>query len=468
VEFAKTSKRNHSGLKSIPNILESIMLTVHQILHEAFQKVLAVADPQKSMPILLAELFPKGICGNCLVVGAGKASASMADAFERFAMQNWPQAKIYGHVVTRYSHDVQNPIPNRKITIAEASHPYPDNAGRKASMAIMELVGNLQENDLCIVLISGGGSSLLPLTENHIPIETLQKLTQELLRSGAPIEDINVIRKHVSAIQGGRLAQLATSRGAHVVALIISDVVGDQASDIASGPCAPDPSTYDDAIHLLEKYQLHTDVALTAIHQHLLQGQRGLYSETLKAEDEMCEQIKNIVFATAQKGLEAASEFCRTHGYEVHVLGDSVSGESQEIAKKHAALIREHLTNSSANKMAWISGGETTVTIPPNVVGRGGRCSEYLLALMQETQDIKGISALAADTDGIDGTENNAGAYFDQDVINSYLAKDLNIEHYLVTHLTYDFFEQLNALVFTGPTLTNVNDFRIVLIDRHE
>jgi hydroxypyruvate reductase len=444
------------------------MLTANQILHEAFQKVLAVADPQKSMPILLAEIFPDGISGNCLVVGAGKASASMADAFEQYAQQNWPQANIYGHVVTRYGHDVPTPIPNRKIIITEASHPYPDEAGLKASMAIMQLVGNLQENDLCIALISGGGSSLLPLTANHIPIETLQKLTQELLRSGAPIEGINVIRKHVSAIQGGRLAQLATSRGAHVIALIISDVVGDQASDIASGPCTPDPSTYDDAIHIFEKYQLHTHQGLAGIYQHLLQGQQGLHSETLKVEDEICEQIKNLVFATAQKGLEAASEFCRNLGYEVHVLGDRVSGESQEVAKNQVALIREYLTNSRANKIAWISGGETTVTIPQGVVGRGGRCSEYLLALMLETLDIKGISALAADTDGIDGSENNAGAYFDSDIRDRCLAKDLNIEHYLKNHRAYDFFEQLNALVFTGPTLTNVNDFRIVLIDRYE
>jgi len=444
------------------------MLTANQILHEAFHKVLAVADPQKSMPTLLAEIFPNGISGNCLLVGAGKASASMADAFEKYAVQNWSQANIYGHVVTRYGHDVPNPIPNRKIIITEASHPYPDEAGLKASMAIMQLVGNLQENDLCIALISGGGSSLLPLTANHIPIETLQKFTQELLRSGAPIEDINVIRKHVSAIQGGRLAQLATSRGAQVIAMIISDVVGDQASDIASGPCAPDPSTYDDAIQILEKYHLDTHQGLVAIHQHLLEGQQGLHSETLKVDDEICKQIENIVFATAQKGLEAAAEFCRSLGYEVHVLGDRISGESQDIAKNHAALIREHLTNSRANKIAWISGGETTVTIPQGVVGRGGRCSEYLLTLMLETFDIKGISALAADTDGIDGSECNAGAYFDSDVRNMCLAKNLNITHYLANHLAYDFFDQLNALVFTGPTLTNVNDFRIVLIDRHE
>lgn len=444
------------------------MLTAKQILHEAFQKVLAIADPQKSMPTLLAEMFPNGISGNCLVVGAGKASASMADAFEQFAQKNWPQANIYGHVVTRYGHDVFDPLPNRKISIAEASHPYPDEAGLEASMAIMKLVGNLQENDLCIALISGGGSSLLPLTANHIQIETLQKLTQELLRCGAPIEEINIVRKHVSAIQGGRLAQLATSRGARVIALIISDVVGDQASDIASGPCAPDPSTYGDAMDILEKYQLHRQVDLTTIYQHLLEGQRGLHSETLKAGDDCCQHIQNTVFATAQKGLEAASEYCRDLGYEVHLLGDRISGESQELAKNHAVLIRERLTNASAKKIAWISGGESTVTIPSGVVGRGGRCSEYLLALMQETLDIQGISALAADTDGIDGSEKNAGAFFDSDVRDMCLAKDLNIEHYLQKHLAYDFFEELNALVLTGPTLTNVNDFRIILIDQHE
>jgi len=279
------------------------MLIASQILHESFQKVLAIADPQKSMPKLLTELFPNGLIGNCLVVGAGKASASMANAFEQFAQQNWPEARVYGHVVTRYGHDVPNPDPNRKITIVEASHPFPDQSGFMASSKIMEMVGELQKNDLCIALISGGGSSLLPLTANHIPLDTLQKLTQELLRCGAPIEEINVIRKHVSAIQGGRLAQLATSRGARVIALIISDVVGDQASDIASGPCAPDPSTYEDAINILKKYQLHKLEELSIIYQHLQQGNQGLQGETLKVADEVCKHIQNIVFATAQKGL---------------------------------------------------------------------------------------------------------------------------------------------------------------------
>ena len=436
------------------------------ILHQAFQEVLKIADPQESLPIVLANTFPRGVTGNCLVVGAGKASASMADALERYANVHWPKANLKGHVVTRYGHDVPEPFPDRKITIAQAAHPYPDQAGVAASQRIMELVGALCPGDLCIALISGGGSSLFALPAGQIQLDSLKLLTEELLRCGAPIEEINIVRKHVSDIQGGRLAQLAVSRGATVKAFIISDVVGDQASDIASGPCAPDPSSYFNAVAILEKYGLHTKLELIAIVDYLHQGQQGLYPETLKDSDSECASIENYVFASAQQGLEAAARYCKEQAYEVHLLGDRISGEAKDFAAKQAQLIRQELQHSSAKKIAWISGGETTVTIPKGITGRGGRCSEFLLALMQATMDIQGIRALAADTDGIDGSEQNAGAFFHEEIRKQCITKHLDIENYLNTHQAYSFFEQLQALVITGPTLTNVNDFRIVLIDR--
>ena len=439
-----------------------------QILQYAFEKVLSIADPQKSMPAVLARVFPKGVEGRCLVVGGGKASASMADAFEKYADQHWPLAQVDGHIVTRYHHDIEHPALNRKIKVTQASHPFPDEAGFLASKDIMQLVGQLQAGDLCVGLISGGGSSLLAFPAEGLSLSSLTILSKELLKCGAPIEEINIVRKHVSGIQGGRLAQLAVERGASVQALIISDVTGDQPSDIASGPCAVDPTTFQDAMNVLEKYGLHLYPDLLEITQHIQKGVQGNISETLKSTDWHCPNIHNEVFATAQKSLEAASEFCRRHGYEVHNLGDQITGESRIVAEQQAELIRTHLQHSEAKKIAWISGGETTVTIPKGVHGRGGRCTEFLLAFLQATQGISGLSALAADTDGIDGSENNAGAFFTPQTQKKVHDYSLDMMEYLEAHDAYGFFSTLDQLVMTGPTLTNVNDFRIILIDRNE
>lgn len=438
---------------------------IETTLRQSFQEVLAIADPRWSLPRVLAERFPQGIQGRCLVVGAGKAGAAMADALERFADEHWPNAEVYGHVVTRYGHDVVQPLPKRKIIISQASHPLPDTAGLQASQEIYALVEKLQKNDLCIALISGGGSSLLPLPAGQLQLEQIQKMTQALLRCGARIEEINVLRKHVSGIQGGRLGQLAASRGAEVHAFIISDVVGDDATDIASGPFAADPTTYADAIDIMEKYGLQQQPDLQPIYKHLQQGQLGLIPETLKAHDRACQSINNEVFATAQKGLDAAAKFCTSQGYTVHLLGDQITGESRDFATMQANLVREAFTGSPQERHAWISGGETTVTIPTGISGRGGRCTEFLLALMKETLAIPGVSALAADTDGIDGSENNAGAFFHSEIRQRYFQQALSIDHYLASHNAYAFFSQLQSLVQTGPTLTNVNDFRIVLLE---
>ena len=439
-----------------------------QILKQAFGAVLSIADPQKSLPPVLSRTFPNGFDGNCLVVGGGKASASMANAFEKYAAQFWPKAKVYGHVVTRYQHDIPTAPHNRKIRVSQASHPFPDVAGLMASKDIMQLVDGLKPDDLCVGLISGGGSSLLALPSHGMSLQHLTMLSKELLQCGAPIEEINAVRKHVSAIQGGRLAQLAVERGATLRAFIISDVTGDQPSDIASGPCSDDPSTFRDALSILEKYQLHLEPSLFEITQHLQDGILGKIPETLKANDWQCQKIHNDVFATAQKGLDAAAEFCESQGYEVHQLGDQITGESREVARLQADMIRAYLQQSDAKKIAWISGGETTVTIPQGVHGRGGRCTEFLLALMQASKDIQGISALAADTDGIDGTENNAGAFFTPSTWDKLQSYSLDMEKYLDEHDAYGFFFELDHLVMTGPTLTNVNDFRIVLINRDE
>jgi hydroxypyruvate reductase len=442
--------------------------SVQELLFLAFKEVLQVADPKHSLPIVLKELFPSGLKGNCLVIGGGKASAAMAYAIEQYAQQHWHEAHVYGSIITRYGHDVPEPLSNRKIHVTQAAHPIPDQAGFLASQQMMDLVGDLEPEDYCIALISGGGSSLLALPPEGVSLESLIILTEELLRSGAPIEEMNIIRKHVSRIQGGRMAQQALLRGANIYALIISDVTGDQPSDIASGPCSPDPSTFTQAIEIFKKYQLHKFSGLQEVYLYLQAGARSEVAETLKMDEVNPLRLHNHVFATAQKGLEAAAKLCQFYGYEVINLGDRITGEARVFAKEHAQIIRTKLKNSDRKKIAWISGGETTVTIPKEIQGRGGRCSEFLLALMIETLDIPGLSALAADTDGIDGSENNAGAFFTPETRMSALQESINLNQYLTLHDAYGFFSRMNQLVMTGPTLTNVNDFRIVLIDRND
>ena len=429
------------------------------ILKKAFATAVAVADPQIIIPEYLARIFPKGQepKGMCLVVGAGKASASMASALERHALLNWPDAKLEGTVLTRYGHS----SPTKHLQIIEAGHPVPDQAGMDGAKAIFDSVNRLGMGDVLIALVSGGGSSLLTLPQNGISIEDMRKTTEALLRSGAPIEEMNVVRKHLSAILGGNLARLAIARGARVEALLISDVTGDLPADIASGPCAPDYSTYQDALNILAKYYLNEETIPASVLNHLNKGHSGEIPETLKEVDLQDAQVKNHVIATAYKSLEAAADYVRTQGYEPIVLGDTITGEAQEVAIEQAVIARRHLGKS----VALISGGECTVTLPVGIKGRGGRCSEFLLSLFSATDGLSNISALAADTDGIDGSEKNAGAWFTPELRQASKDQGLLPAPYLAAHDCYGFFAQLDALVETGPTLTNVNDFRIILID---
>ena len=439
-------------------------LTTEDILKNAFAAAVAVADPQIIVPQYLAKIFPVGQepKGRCLVVGAGKASASMASALEAYAKIHWPQVKLEGVVLTRYGHS----SPTSHIRIVEAGHPVPDQAGMDGAKQVLSLAKQLQTGEVLIALVSGGGSSLLTLPQEGISIDDMRKTTEALLRSGAPIEEMNVVRKHLSAILGGNLARVAIARGARVEALLISDVTGDSPADIASGPCAADYSTYLDALNILEKYQLDTKAIPVSVLNHLKQGLAGEMPETLKDTDLINAQVANHVIATAYKSLEAAAEFVRTQGYESIVLGDTITGEAQDVGIEQAALARDYLVNGIDKSVALISGGECTVTIPAGLKGRGGRCSEFLLSLFAASEDLPNLAALAADTDGIDGSEKNAGAWFSRAIRKDSELKGFIPESFLAAHDCYGFFAELGALVETGPTLTNVNDFRIILLDK--
>ncbi|MBT8521568.1 glycerate kinase [Polynucleobacter paneuropaeus] len=433
------------------------------ILQNAFAAALAVADPQKIVPEYLAKIFANSPPQKkCLIVGAGKASASMASALERFAKQHWPNTELEGIVLTRYGHG----SPTEYIEIIEAGHPVPDQAGMDGAKAILHSVNQLNPGDVLIVLVSGGGSSLLTLPQAGISMEDMRTTTQALLRCGAPIEEMNIVRKHLSAILGGNLARAGMQRGARIEALLISDVTGDQPADIGSGPCAADYSSYQDALAILTKHQLDEISIPASVLNHLQKGLAGLIPETLKEHDLQNAPVRNHVIATAYKSLEAAADYVRSEGYEPIILGDTITGEAKEVGSDQAKLAKELIDKHDGSKpLALISGGECTVTLPAGIKGRGGRCSEFLLSLFVETGHISQLAALAADTDGIDGSEKNAGAWFTPELREASISKGINPNEFLGVHDCYGFFAELDALVETGPTLTNVNDFRIILLN---
>jgi hydroxypyruvate reductase len=434
-----------------------------QFLRTAFDAALKAADPQLMLPDGLQKVFSTPLKGRCLVVGAGKAAASMAVALEQYAKDNWPEAKLEGMVITRYGHG----LPTKAIQVIEAGHPVPDEAGLDGAKETLRLIRSLQPGDQLIALISGGGSSLLTLPAANLSIQDLQATTQALLMSGAPIGQMNIVRKHLSGILGGHMAREAADRGAKVDAFLVSDVTGDHPSSIASGPCAPDESTFADALQILNDYDLLQGQIPEVVTDYLQNGLLGKNPETPKSGDPIFKQINNHLLTTAHSCLEAAVSYCESQGVKAVILGDTVMGEAKDVALMQAALAREIFLHDQPFKkpVALLSGGECTVTIPRDVKGRGGRCSEFLLSLYVATDDLPALSALAADTDGIDGSEDNAGAWFASESRklmnnNHRLAKDS-----LAKHDSYGFFKDVNTLVHTGPTLTNVNDFRILLRD---
>ena len=422
-------------------------MSPRDLLLGSFHAALAAADPLKIVPRHL----PQAPKGRTLVIGAGKAAASMALAVE----QNWPaEAPLDGLVVTRYQHGL---LTNR-ITVIEAGHPVPDESGEKAAHEILRRVKTLTKDDLLLALVSGGGSSLLSLPVEGIAMAELKYITKQLLTCGAPIQDMNAVRKHLSAVQGGRLA--AACR-APVVALVISDVTGDDPTHIASGPCAPDPTTYQDALDILTRYAIRAPKAVT---EHLARGAAGGIPETPKPGDKLFQRVENRVIATAQASLQAAAQFFIAHDIHPAILGDSVTGEAREVAKVYGALAREVKQHGLPWQppVALISGGECTVTVKGD--GRGGRCAEFLLSLAIDLDGAENIHALACDTDGVDGSEDNAGAILTPDSLKRAGKKKLSAGKMLENNDGYGFFSTVGDLVVTGPTRTNVNDYRVILV----
>lgn len=418
-----------------------------ELLLGSFSAALAAADPLQIVPRHL----PPPPRGRTVVVGAGKAAGSMALAVE----QSWPaDRRLEGVVITRYGHG----LPTQRIRIVEAGHPVPDESGERAAREILSLAKTLGEDDLLLVLVSGGGSALLSAPVPAVPMADLKAVTKQLLASGAPIQDMNTVRKHLSTIQGGRLGVACR---APVVALIVSDVTGDDPTHIASGPCAPDPTTFADATEILARFGVE---APATIRDHLARGVRGEEAETPKPGDQAFTRIESHVIATAHQSLMTASAFVQARGITPMVLGDSVTGESREVAKVYAALARQVRQHHHPLKppVALISGGETTVTIRGQ--GRGGRCTEFLLSLAVELDGLEHVFALAADTDGIDGSETNAGAMLAPDSLARAAALGHSAKAMLANNDGYGFFEPLRDLVVTGPTRTNVNDYRIILV----
>ena len=425
-------------------------MTPRELLLGSFQAALAAADPLKIVGAHLPKP-PASRKGKTLVVGAGKAAAAMALAVE----QHWPaDAPLDGLVITRYQHGL---LTNR-ITVVEAGHPVPDESGETTAAEILRRVKALTANDLLLVLVSGGGSSLLTLPANGLVIEDIKSITKQLLMSGAPIQEMNVVRKHLSAIQGGRL--VAACR-APVTALVISDVTGDDPTHIASGPCAPDTSTYQDALGVISRYGVKAPKAITA---HLTRGAAGELAETPKPGDAVFKRVENRVIATAHDSLLAAAKYFEAQGIPSAILGDSVTGEAREVAKVYGALAREIQQYHAPWRapVALISGGECTVTVRGK--GRGGRCAEFLLSLAVDLNGAPNVHALACDTDGIDGSEDNAGAILTPDALQRAAAKSLNAANLLDNNDGYSFFHAIDDLIVTRPTRTNVNDYRVVLI----
>jgi hydroxypyruvate reductase len=382
--------------------------------------------------------------GRTIVVGAGKAAAAMAQAVE----DHWP-TPVYGVVVTRYGHTT----PCRSISVLEAGHPIPDQAGVEAARTLLDTVAGLGPDDLVLCLISGGGSALLPALPPGVSLDDERALARALINSGASISEMNCVRKHVSLIKGGQLA--AAAAPARVVTLVISDVPGDDPSTIASGPTVPDPTTRHDALAIIERRGI-------AVPPSILAWLGSAASETPKPQPGS--ELDCRLIATPQLALEAAATVAREAGFQPLILGNAIEGEARDVGLVHAAIARQVLDHAQPAKAPCVilSGGETTVTV--RGTGRGGRNVEFLLSLLIGLGEHEEIAAIAADTDGIDGTEDNAGAIISQGTLDRARQLGLSAKDFLMRNDAYSFFRATGDLVTTGATLTNVNDFRAILI----
>lgn len=415
------------------------------LLHGLFDTAVAAVSAAQCLPAFL----PEPPRGRTIVIGAGKGAAAMAEAVE----QHW-KGELSGLVVTRYEHG-RAPGTQGRIEVVEASHPVPDAAGQRATQRMVGLLDGLTEDDLVLCLISGGGSALLAAPAEGLTLADKQSVNRALLKSGASIAEMNCVRKHLSSIKGGRLALACAP--ARVETLLISDIPGDDPTLIASGPTLPDATTCADALAVIDKYGI--DVP-EAVRRHLETGA----GETPKPGDARFEGHRSHVIATAQHALEAAAAQARALGYEAHILSDSIEGEARDVAEVHAGIVRQIVARNQpfTKPCVILSGGETTVTVRGS--GRGWRNAEFLLALGVALDGLPGVYAIACDTDGIDGSEDNAGAILTPDSLARAEALGLKPKQLLDNNDGYGFFDALGDLIVTGPTRTNVNDFRAILI----
>lgn len=413
-----------------------------QFLRDLFSSAVSAVSAEKCLPSFL----PRPPRGKTLVIGAGKAAAAMAQAVEK----NW-SGELTGLVVTRYGHGADC----KKIEVVEAGHPVPDEAGHKAAARMLNMVQGLTADDLVLCLISGGGSALLTLPADGISLEQKQAINKALLQSGATISEINCVRKHLSKIKGGRLALACAP--ARIITLLISDVPGDDAAMIASGPTLPDATSCADALSILRKYAIDIPANME---QHLISGK----GETPKPDDVRFISNNHHIIATAQDALEAAAAHARAVGITPYILSGNIEGEARDIGLMHAAIARQiaRFDQPVTKPCVLLSGGETTVTV--RGTGRGGRNAEFLLSMVVALDGNSAIYAIACDTDGIDGTEDNAGAILSPDSLARATNLGLCAKAFLENNDGYGFFSALNDQIISGPTRTNVNDFRAVLI----
>jgi hydroxypyruvate reductase len=427
--------------------LDDVKANPEAFLKQMAQAAIDAADPLKVLP---AHLPPAPKNGRIIVIGAGKASAAMARAVE----QSWPAADIEGIIVTRYDYGVKTD----KIKIIEAAHPVPDDAGAAACEEIVKLAQSAGKDDLVLCLISGGGSALLSAPAPCLGAQEKRDLNKQLLRPGANIHEINCLRKHLSAVKGGKLALAAYP--ARMITLVISDVPGDDPATVASGPTLPDPTTQEQARAVIEKYKLDVSPAVMA-------WLNDPANETPKADDKRFENTQIKIISSARDALDAATTFARALGVELVDLGDDLEGEAREVARAHIDLAQAY---KGQKPRVYISGGETTVTMNANELtngranGRGGRNGEYMLAAMIAAQSAENLYGIAVDTDGIDGSEENAGAIFTPLTFQDAQDKQINPRDILQNNDSYSLFEATDSLVITGPTFTNVNDFRAILV----
>ncbi|MFT2111405.1 glycerate kinase type-2 family protein [Marinomonas sp. 2405UD68-3] len=412
-------------------------------LKELFNVAVKKAHPNDGLISALSTL-PKCINGKTVILGAGKGAAAMASIAEGYF-----EGDVSGIVVTPYNHGCDTSI----VEVVEAAHPVPDGAGQVVAKKMLSIVEDLSANDRVIFLVSGGGSSLLVLPVESIELSEKQSINKQLLRSGASIDEINCVRKKLSQIKGGRLALHCMPAEVHTFA--ISDVPGDSPSVIASGPTVQDDTTVEEAIEVLSRYNIQVSHSVLSY----LEEQKNHQSEW----NVLPEKNTFTIVSTPQMSLDAAAKYALSQGITPIILGD-LEGESREVAKVHAGIARQivNYNQPCTAPCVVISGGETTVTVKGK--GRGGRNVEFLLSLTLDLKGEKGVSAIACDTDGIDGTEDNAGAIMLEGTYDSALKKQLNPRDYLENNDGYNFFEALDLLIFTSPTRTNVNDFRAILI----